>query len=238
MTGNRLQLGADSTVSAWVMDRPSRSRVFERLGIDYCCHGEEPLANACRSHRADVQKVLTELRGPSHALMDHDWSHAPLVELVDHIQQTHHAWLKQELPRLAMLIHRSYTIHGLRRRWLADLKETFDRFYVITSRAIDKEQAILFPLARQMPRHELAQPFLPIIFELEIDHKELQTALERMKVETRGFTPPDEACGTFRACLDGLRELQDDTDVHLHEEDDILFTRVLKAELMGENDGT
>lgn len=46
---------------------------------------------------------------------------------------------------------------------------------------------------------------------------------------TRDYAPPDDACATFRVCLQRLKTFED--DLHVHLENNILFpkTRVLKA---------
>ncbi len=36
-------MNPESTVGQLVVERPARSRVFEKFGIDYCCGGKKPL---------------------------------------------------------------------------------------------------------------------------------------------------------------------------------------------------
>ena len=49
------------TVGELVVERPSRARVFEQFGIDYCCGGKVPLAEACAAGGADVDAVVEAL---------------------------------------------------------------------------------------------------------------------------------------------------------------------------------
>jgi regulator of cell morphogenesis and NO signaling len=42
---------AEKTVRDWVAEKPAVARVFEKLGIDYCCAGGKSLEEACRAAR-------------------------------------------------------------------------------------------------------------------------------------------------------------------------------------------
>src|SRR5689334_10558084 len=89
---------SEMTVGQLVVERPSRARVFERLGIDYCCGGKQPLRLACEQKKLDYDAVLTELEQDQVApeAGARNWASASLADLCDHIEQTHHAYLKQE----------------------------------------------------------------------------------------------------------------------------------------------
>jgi regulator of cell morphogenesis and NO signaling len=51
-----------------------------------------------------------------------------------------------------------------------------------------------------------------------------------MRELTGGYEPPADACNTYRAMLDGLAELERDTHLHIHEENNVLFPKVRAAE--------
>src|SRR5690242_19295967 len=78
-------------------------RVFDRLGIDYCCGGKRPLADVCREKGYDVDAVRVELQQAADAPVEEarDWNTAPLRELIGHILEKHHEYLKRELGPLA-----------------------------------------------------------------------------------------------------------------------------------------
>ncbi len=103
-----------TSVGQYVVERPSRARVFERLGIDYCCSGKEPLARACEKRGLDPRMVLEAIEredAKSLVVEQRDWSRAPLTELADHIESEHHGYLRKELPRLSSLIERLADAH-------------------------------------------------------------------------------------------------------------------------------
>ncbi|HNT89616.1 MAG TPA: hemerythrin domain-containing protein, partial [Candidatus Hydrogenedentes bacterium] len=45
-----------------------------------------------------------------------------------------------------------------------------------------------------------------------------------------GYTPPDWACNSYRAVLDGLQSLERDLHQHIHKENNILFPRAVAME--------
>jgi regulator of cell morphogenesis and NO signaling len=222
-------LGLDDSVSQWVVELPARSRVFEKNGIDYCCGGKATLRQACQKRQINPDAVIADLLAAGHDPDQRDWSAASLTELADHIESTHHAWLKKELPRVAMLVHRTFTVHGLHYRWLAELKTTYDRFAAEMDAHMFKEEHILFPRIRQIDagRRE-AEVDQPVAI-MEHEHERAGADLETMRTITSNYSAPPEACNTFRAMLDALREIEADTHLHVHKENNILFPRAMAA---------
>jgi regulator of cell morphogenesis and NO signaling len=80
------------TVRELALENPSSTRIFEKLGIDYCCGGNISLEQACRTANLDIDQVLESLE-KAHATpaqKERVWQIEPLVALIDHIQSTHH----------------------------------------------------------------------------------------------------------------------------------------------------
>jgi regulator of cell morphogenesis and NO signaling len=49
------------TVGELVAERPGWARVFEELGIDYCCGGQRTLREACERRGLSLDAVLRRL---------------------------------------------------------------------------------------------------------------------------------------------------------------------------------
>ncbi len=223
------------TVGQLVAEQPARARVFERLGLDYCCGGRKPLADACAARGLDpgavvrdlelCDAVVASLAGPD-AAREPDWTRAPLGALCDHIEQTHHAYLRAELPRLTALTERVAQAHGADDPRLVELRDVFAAFRVGMEAHAAAEENAAFPLCRVADTG--AVPGLAaLLAQMEAEHDDAGDALSRMRALTDGFAAPAGACPTYRETLRALAELESDTHRHVHKENSILFPRAL-----------
>lgn len=225
----------DKTVGELVVERPGRSRVFEALGIDYCCGGKKPLKEACAAQGISVDEVQARLQQADAANAgEAEVNPADLSfeDLIDLIVSTHHVYLRRELPRLEVLLDKVVNAHGERDPRFREVSREFAGLHVELMAHMRKEEGILFPLIRR--RHEPGVPSVagPIAV-MEAEHDAAGNALEAMRRLTDGYQPPEWACNTLRALLDGLDELEQDLHAHIHKENNILFPRVLEAEQAG-----
>ena len=224
------ELSPSTTVGQLVVDRPSRARIFERHKIDYCCGGKIPLSEACEKRGVDLATILAELEAaeaPTPA--EKDWTKATLIDLADHIESVHHAYLRTELPRLSAMAAKVAAVHGANHAELTELSRAFDEFAGDMMEHMQKEDRVLFPMIRSIERGErpsagpgkLSMPVSMMMHE----HTDAGRSLEHMRELTKGFKPPMDACNTYRALFDGLAEVEQDTHAHVHKENNILFPR-------------
>ncbi|MCA9090890.1 MAG: iron-sulfur cluster repair di-iron protein [Planctomycetaceae bacterium] len=238
-------LNLTDSVGAWVTECPATSRVFEKHRIDYCCGGSRPLEEACRKRQIDAQAVYQELRqiisgGASNPPPDDDFASSSLAEMCESIEATHHEYLKRELPRLRQLVTRVAQVHGERHPWLLQLETAFQQLHDELVPHMLKEERVLFPAIRMIEQSPVlpAFPFGSVdnpIRMMEHEHDIAGQALQEIRRSSSDFTLPEGGCNTFRAMLDGLRELEADLHCHIHKENNILFPRAsqLSARLSG-----
>jgi len=103
------------TVRELAVEVPGATRVFEELGIDYCCGGDRTLADACDLAGITVQSVMISLEhvNGSHTQFEEpNFLTATLVELIDHIVEKHHVFTKTEIARLRALVTRLMVFTG------------------------------------------------------------------------------------------------------------------------------
>lgn len=228
----------ETTVGRIVAEQPNRSRVFEELGVDYCCGGKKPLAEVCAKKGLDVGEVVERLltvQGAANPEEPVRFLDMPLPELADHIEATHHAYLVRELPRLMRMIDKVSKVHGDRDSRLGQVREVFAQFQGELESHMMKEERVLFPAIRRLCGIDSPCACNPAtiaapIQVMEAEHDAAGDALKTMRGLTEGFTPPDWACNTYRAMLDGLLELEGDMHQHVHKENNILFPRALALE--------
>lgn len=231
-------IDTNTTIGQLVAQRPSRARVFERLGIDYCCGGKTPLGTACAARGLDAETVMGALHDEDAGGAtgdERDWAQATLTELAEHIVATHHAYLGRELPRLAALTTRVHKVHGARHAELAQVREVFDGLSGELAAHMRKEEFILFPLIAQMEAAQSAEPshcgtVRNPIRVMEMEHDSAGNALAELRRLTSDYTPPVDACGSYRALLSGFAELEADLHQHIHKENNILFPRAVQLE--------
>ena len=220
----------DQAVGTLVAERPARARLFEQLGIDYCCGGRRPLADVCRERGLDAATVavLLDAAGDERGLVESDWGRASLQDLCDHIVHVHHAFLRRELPRLSGLLARCERAHADEHPALTEVRETFERLRLELEHHLVEEERTLFPACRRLAAGETGSPLPGGAFErFEDEHAATGALLQRLSTLTRGYDVADALCNTHRAAMDGLAELDHDLREHIHEENNILFPRAL-----------
>ena len=229
-------LNAQTTVGELVRERPARSRVFEQHRIDYCCGGKRPLAEVCTERNLDLDKILSELQASDQAdarLVDADAM--GLAELAEHIVATHHAYLREEMPRLDFMTRKVAAVHGDTEPRLRQIREVYVAFQEELTSHMMKEEQILFPMigeiesataAPQFHCGSLANP----IAQMESEHDSAGDALAQFRSLSDDYTPPEWACNTFRALYDALADLEQNMHQHVHKENNVLFPKALRRE--------
>ncbi len=226
---------AETTVGDIVRDTPSRARVFENLGIDYCCGGKKPLAEVCQTKHLDPATVIAMLNAldatPATASPANPGAMG-LAELCDHIEFVHHGYLKEELPRLDFMTRKVAAVHGEHEPRLLEVRRVFETFNAEMTTHTQEEDETVFPAIRQLEaangdKAAVASGLKATLAKLEAEHDSAGAALDQFKALTDSYTPPDWACNTFRALYDGLAQLEKNMHQHVHKENNVLFPRVL-----------
>jgi regulator of cell morphogenesis and NO signaling len=228
------QITLETTVGDLVRTEPARSRIFERLGIDYCCGGKKPLAEACQAKGLDpatAVAMLSAFDAPSEALVVNPDT-LSLAELCDHIERAHHDYLREELPRLDFMTRKVAAVHGDHEPRLIELRQVFESFNGEIASHTREEEESVFPSIRTLESasgdtNAATSRLEASLEKLEAEHDNAGAALARFKELTDGYTPPEWACNTFRALYDGLAQLERNMHQHVHKENNVLFPRAL-----------
>ena len=233
---------ATQTVREIALEQPSSMRVFEHYGIDYCCGGRKPLAEACAASQVEVDAVISALEAAATAgaPVAEDWPQRSMEELVGHIVATHHAYVKRELPRLAVLAQKVVNRHGARRAELPAIQTALTSLDEELTLHLAKEETILFPHIVKLERSRTSGAAMPSacfgtvahpIQMMTQEHDAAGTLLAEMRRLSQNFTTPEDACPTYHAFYDGLKEFEQYLHQHIHLENNILFPRAIEVEL-------
>lgn len=221
-----------------VTNHPAVAPAMEGLGLDYCCGGGRSLADACAELGLDPAAVARDLAATAVGSSAEPWSGMGPAELVDHIEATHHAYLHAELPRIEALLDKVQGVHGERHPELAFVQASFDELALELDPHLAREERILFPMIRQLfadadadgariavpDRAAVAGPIRVML----VEHDRAGELLERLRGLTTGYRPPDDACASYTALYAALQELEADTHLHVHKENNVLFPAVLE----------
>jgi len=223
------------TLGTLVTAIPALAAPLDRLGLDYCCGGRRSLGEAVAVAELDLDAVMSELTAvavPSEAV---DWAEMGPAELVDHLESTHHAYLHEALPRVGALVDKVSAVHGGRHPELDEVRSLFGELRADLEPHLLKEERILFPMIRELAAATAAPSFHcgtlanPIRVMLA-EHDTAGDLLARLRAATGDYAVPSDGCASYQALYAGLAELEADTHLHVHKENNVLFPAVLEAE--------
>jgi regulator of cell morphogenesis and NO signaling len=219
-------LDRSATVARIVTEHAATARVFQKHGIDYCCHGDVSVREACAGARLDPEALFDELEavlGASDGSREEDPRALTTPALVARIVDRHHGYLRRALPYIAPIMAKVARVHGPRDAHLQDLEAAFDTLAASLVPHLEQEEEVLFPaLVARAPdtaivAHELGR--------MHEDHLGVGELLGRIRKLTAGFTTPEWGCNTYRVLMAELEALEADILRHVHLENHVLAPR-------------
>lgn len=215
--------------------------VFERFGLDFCCAGCRTIEQGCRDAGADEDALLRELdtvlgTPSADASRFGSWD---VPTLIQYIVGNHHAYVRQALPALLQHTRKIADVHGARHPELAHVARLFERVAAEMTDHMMKEERILFPFVTDLadaqstgqpiPRPPFGTVENPIRM-MEHEHQFVGDAMAEIRQVTNGYAVPDDACTTYRVCLQELAVFEADLHAHVHLENNILFPKAIAIE--------
>jgi regulator of cell morphogenesis and NO signaling len=211
-----------TTLAELATKHPSASRVFQKLGFDFCCKGMRSLAAACAERGVDPNAVLDEIQHSQSLATERGHAEDTNEQLIDHIVNHYHERLREELPTLVAMATKVESVHQNRAGCPHGLSEHIQAMADELISHMGKEEQILFPLILS-GRVRLHGP----IQVMEAEHRDHARNLERLRELTSDFAPPTGACATWRALYLRLSDFERELMEHVHLENHVLFPRAL-----------
>ncbi len=163
-----IQVTGRTIVRELVGRYPATLKVFEEHGIDYCCGGNKSLADAAKESGAQLDSLLAALQAaleaaPTKAAKpQRDWYAAPLNDLIEHIVDTHHAYMKTALPRVRDLLRKVLHAHGAAHgEMLNQVQALFAALDEEITAHLSKEENVLFPYLASADAHARGKGSMP-----------------------------------------------------------------------------
>lgn len=219
-------------VSDIVSSVPQTADLFRSLRIDFCCGGQIPLENAAAQRQLDPEAVLNQVKQLQDKFVEYQESRPAslgALELIEHIQHKHHAFLRDELPALTPYVTKLARVHGERHPELLRVQELFTQLKKELLEHTKDEDQNVFPLMVRViteSETDAGKQLLPLITWLEEEHSSAGGILQELREVTNDWELPDDACGTYRLVYQRLAGLEKDTYEHIHLENNVLFQEI------------
>lgn len=228
------------TLSEIVNEKFQTATVFEKYHLDYCCKGRRSLQQACEEQNVPVNEIIEDLgKIYTNTSTTPDFNNIKLSRLAEYIVHTHHSYVKKEMPQIISFLQKVSSKHGNRHPELYKISELFSELAVEMTNHMDKEELVVFPRIKQLETNGLdhltfdAQKYeylkLPII-NMETEHEDAGNKMNEIRLLTNNYTPPADACTTYKLMFACLHAFEIDLHQHVHLENSILFPKALALE--------
>lgn len=207
--------------------------VFKNNNIDFCCGGKKSLADACLERGVDQEKVKLQLQElaaiPSNSGQDfRSWKPGFLC---DYIVNTHHRYVLDTLPDLVLYTRKIADVHGTHHPELVEVAALFAQINQELIQHLKNEEEVLFPAIKSVlvnNDHESKNTIISEIARMSGEHEFAGGAMDTINTLTHHYALPEDSCGTYQVAFKLLEQFEDDLHIHVHLENNILYTAALK----------
>ncbi len=238
-TAPNASLPADKTIGEIVADDYRTAAIFEKHGIDFCCGGKSPLTVACKERGIDPAALAREIEAAKSAPADRSQNYAAwsLSFLADYIVNTHHTYLRENMPQIAAYAHKIAQVHGPNHPELVEIAATFDQVATDMAAHLTEEEQVFFPAIKRVEASQQArkpadtkdlETLMHSFQTLSHEHEAIGDATHRIRHLARDYAIPPDVCNTFVVTYHKLKEFEDDLHKHVHLENNILFPKALQ----------
>lgn len=217
------------------------TEVFRKYAIDFCCNGQRTLGEVCKEKELNstslIQELDTILQATAKPTLNYQsW---PSGFLADYIQIKHHTYVEETVPVLKKYLSKLCDVHGSRHPELFEVRDIFERAADELTMHMKKEELILFPYIKRIsesiehhtPLH--AAPFGSVenpIAMMKHEHNAEGDYFRSIAALTNQYTPPSDACNTYKITFSILKQFDEDLHLHIHLENNILFPKAIENE--------
>jgi len=228
-----------SMIGEIVRENYDSARIFEKHGIDFCCGGERSLEEACKKAGVEPATLLGEIEalGTERDRTRDFIETLPLPSLCDYIVQTHHSYVREQVPFIRQKLEKLCEVHGDHHPELKTVRDMFETASANLAEHMEKEETRLFPAVKELAgmddkrasANDRTEQLLDIVQELKAEHQAEGDRFGEMAGITSGFLVPDDGCNTYRVAYSALSDFVDDLHRHVHLENNILFPETFRT---------
>lgn len=215
--------------------------VFKKYGIDFCCQGNRTINDACVKNNIDATSVVKDLNVIAEASNQGsiDFQSWPIDLLADYIEKKHHRYVVEKSAEIQPYLDKICSVHGERHPELFEINKQFAAGAGMLAQHMKKEELIVFPFIRKMTKADLAGTKLEVppfgsvenpINTMMAEHTTEGDRFREIEKLSDNYTPPIDACNTYRVTFGLLKEFEADLHLHIHLENNILFPKAIALE--------
>ncbi|HNU88881.1 MAG TPA: iron-sulfur cluster repair di-iron protein [Ferruginibacter sp.] len=221
------------TLAGIVSNNHQTVPVLEKYHLDFCCKGKRTLAQACAEKGLPVEAIAEELEKRMNAEQGRSLPFASMTaeQLISYILIHHHFYVKQSIPAILSHLEKVAAKHGDRFPFMVEVLYLFREVGEEMTMHMHKEEVILFPRIKEVEtlfsihqKRNLTEGYIsgPVQV-METEHDHAGELLYRIRELTNSYTPPADACTTFKVSMAELKEFEEDLHKHVHLENNLLF---------------
>lgn len=231
-----MSIQKNSNVGELVANDYRAAAVFHSYGIDFCCRGNRSIEEVCEKNEIQTDALISKLNAALTASngAGADYTIWPLDALAEHIEKVHHGYVEEKTVILQQYLNKLCKVHGERHPELFKITELFDGCAHAMAAHMKKEELILFPYIKKMVHAERAGEKLdpphfgtvenPVNMMME-EHDAEGVRFREISALSDNYTPPADACATYKVAFSMLQEFENDLHLHVHLENNILFPK-------------
>jgi len=230
----------NKTVAELVTENYKTADIFKRNGIDFCCGGKVSVKSICKKKKINYNKIKSELEAIGQAAdRSQNFKKWDIEQLVDYIVIKHHGYASENIPIISQYADKVVKVHGRANPEVIQINYLFRIISDELNRHMSKEENQLFPYIKNLGQVELEQiPFDALHFgsvrnpidKMEQEHESIGNYGLKIAELSNDYTPPENACNTYRVLYAKLKEFEEDLHRHIHLENNILFPRAIELE--------
>ena len=229
------------TIGEIVAEDFRTASIFSKYGIDFCCKGDRTLEEVCEKKNISLAELRDRLNSASSSLAGQavDYQSWPSDLLIDYIEKKHHRYIEEKTPVLLQYLGKLCKVHGKRHEELFTIFDSFSESAAELAAHMKKEELLLFPFIKKMLKAKsenlpLERPHFQTVENpvamMKHEHTTEGERFEEISKLTNNYTPPDDACSTYKVTFAMLQEFEQDLHTHIHLENNILFPRAIALE--------
>lgn len=228
------------TVAEVVSENIKTAHIFKKHGIDFCCGGGITIDKACEKNKVDFSQLKTELLAVDEVPKAYNYNTWKLDFLIDHIVNIHHNYVEESIPLILQYSNRVAKVHEHHYEEVIEINKLFTDVANELAAHLKKEEIILFPYIKKLmkiAKGEISMSTPPFgsvnnpIAMMEEEHETAGDIFKEIARLTNNYTPPENACNTFKALYAKLDEFEQDLHQHIHLENNILHPKAKQLEI-------